>query len=96
MSWQQIEGVQEEDTVVLPCLFEGVTVARFQVGQTWLLSHIRREVVITLGGVVPEDFRFRVQRAGFPDVYVNRRHEDHNLVEQVLPPHTFEIVAVTT
>ena len=46
--------------VVLPCVFEGVTVARFQVGRTWPLLHIRREVVITLGGVVPEDFRFRV------------------------------------
>lgn len=96
MSWQQIDGAQEEDIVVLPCLFEGVTVARFQVGRTWPLSHIRREVVITLGGVVPEDFRFKVRREGFPDVYVNRRHEGANLVAQVLPPWTFEIVADTT
>jgi len=82
--------------VVLPCLFEGVTVATFQVGRTWPLSHIRREVVITLGDVVPTDFRFKVHQAGFPDVYVNRRHEGANKVAQVLPPWTFEIVSVTT
>ena len=81
--------------MVLPCVFEGVTVARFQVGQTWPLSYIRREVVITLGGVVPEDFRFRVHQLGFSDRYVNRRQEGVNTVAQVLPPWTFEIVAVT-
>lgn len=96
VSWQQIDQVQEEDMVVLPCLFGGVTVARFEVGKTWPLSHIRREICITLGDVVREDFRFRVRQPGFPDVNINCRHENASTVAQVLAPWTFEIVAVTS
>lgn len=96
VSWQQIDQVQEEDLVVLRCFFAGVTVARFEVGKTWPLSHIRREVCITLGDVVPEDFRFRVCQPSLPDVNINPRHENVNTVARVLPPWTFEIVAVTS
>ncbi|KAG0572341.1 hypothetical protein KC19_VG086700 [Ceratodon purpureus] len=93
---EQIDQVREEDMVVLPCFFQGLSVARFEVGRGWPLSHIRREVAITLGDVAPEEFRFVLKQVGYPDVKVNRRHEGSNTVSQVLPPWTFEIVALTS
>lgn len=96
VTWEQIDQVREEDMVVLPCFFQGLLVARFEVGRGWPLSHIRREVAITLGDVAPEEFGFVLKRVGYPDVKVNRRHEGSNTVSQVLPPWTFEIVALTS
>jgi len=92
VNWQHIDQVQEEDMVVLPSWFQGVTMARFKVVRTWPLSHVRREVCITLGDVVLDNFHFRVHQIGFPNININRRHENANMVGQVLLPWTFEIV----
>lgn len=73
--------------------FDGVMVATYEVGRNWHLAHIRTEVSVTLRNVVPEEFRFRLQREGHPDVNINPRHEGSQTVAQVLPPWTFEIVA---
>lgn len=35
VTWELIDQVREEDMVVLPCFFQGLPVARFEVGRGW-------------------------------------------------------------
>jgi hypothetical protein len=62
--------------VWITCMYEGREVGRFEVGKTWLLTHIRQEVCITMGNTAPEEFKLWIQRVGQVDVKVSSRESN--------------------